>query len=250
MEDGVRLLESIALHNKQLHHVDGHLQRLAESWAALECTGTLDLDAIRADAEAQAKKLDGKELMMVRVMVDPKTGAHEVNHRLLQGWSKPTYELPKGADIASLHGFRRERVCIAKARTYTWTKPMMHKTTDRKAYDAVKQAIPNANSLFDVLITNTYGFVTEGCFANVAAHLRSTNEWVTPPVTDGLLPGVLRRQFIASGHLRERSLTREQFMSPEIDCIVCFNSVRGVVVAEVEDKPVDIPQPSGLASPR
>jgi len=57
--------------------------------------------------------------------------------------------------------------------------------------------------------------------------VRRGEEWLTPPVGDGLLPGIWRAHFMAEVGAIERSLTREDLAAA--DEIVIGNSVRGSV---------------------
>ena len=63
-----------------------------------------------------------------------------------------------------------------------------HKTTWRARYDkAIAAAV--RQGAFDMLFHNRAGRVTEGARSNIFLKLDGT--WVTPPLSAGLLPGVL-----------------------------------------------------------
>jgi para-aminobenzoate synthetase/4-amino-4-deoxychorismate lyase len=94
------------------------------------------------------------------------------------------------------------------------------KTTDRRIYEARRRRHPGVD---DVLLTNTNGDITESTIANVAVLLDGT--WVTPPVSDGLLPGVLRARLVADGVLTERSVSVAE--ASRADGLALVNSVRG-----------------------
>jgi para-aminobenzoate synthetase/4-amino-4-deoxychorismate lyase len=97
---------------------------------------------------------------------------------------------------------------------------LFHKTTLRARYDDAKARHPDAD---DVVLVNTLGSVTETTVANLAATIDGT--WWTPPLDDGLLPGTEREALIASGELKERSLTAHGLR--EADAIEVLSSVRG-----------------------
>jgi para-aminobenzoate synthetase / 4-amino-4-deoxychorismate lyase len=97
---------------------------------------------------------------------------------------------------------------------------LFHKTTLRARYDDAKARHPDAD---DVVLVNTLGSVTETTVANLAASIDGT--WWTPPLDDGLLPGTEREALIASGELKERSLTAHDLR--EADAIEVLSSVRG-----------------------
>lgn len=79
---------------------------------------------------------------------------------------------------------------------------LYHKTTLRAAYDRRRERRPEAD---DVIMINTAGELTEVTRATLAVQL--DDQWWTPPLTAGCLPGVERGRLIAIGRLAERSLT-------------------------------------------
>ena len=97
---------------------------------------------------------------------------------------------------------------------------LYHKTTNREVYERARDRFPDAD---DVVLTNPSGHITETTIANIAVLLDNT--WFTPPVSDGLLPGVERAAMIADGTLQERSITIEELHSAT--GIARLNSVRG-----------------------
>jgi para-aminobenzoate synthetase/4-amino-4-deoxychorismate lyase len=76
-----------------------------------------------------------------------------------------------------------------------------HKTTRREPYVVRAARHPDAD---DVVMVNERGHVTETTVANIAARLDGL--WLTPPTSDGCLPGVERARLIETGLLHERSL--------------------------------------------
>lgn len=98
---------------------------------------------------------------------------------------------------------------------------LAHKTTRRAFYDDARRA----SGAFEVLFTDADGFLTEGSFTSIFVDRGGT--LVTPPLSRGLLPGVLRAEMIDSGRavegdLRPDDLTGGFFLG---------NSVRGLVSA-------------------
>lgn len=94
------------------------------------------------------------------------------------------------------------------------------KTTHRAVLDQCRLARPE---LDEVVFTNELGHVTEGSIFTLAARFGAV--WVTPPLTDGCLPGLERARLLAEGFLVERSTTLEEFAAAD-ELAVC-NSVRG-----------------------
>jgi len=74
-----------------------------------------------------------------------------------------------------------------------------------------------------VILTNDLGHVTESTIGNVVCLCDGT--WITPPVDDGLLPGILRGQLIADGFIAEGTIPIQRLLDAEAVAII--NSVRG-----------------------
>ena len=101
---------------------------------------------------------------------------------------------------------------------------LAHKTTRRGFYDReYKRAV--VEGCFDALFVNRLDRVTEGGVTNIFARFGDT--WVTPPLSDGLLPGIWRAAFAAEKSAVERSLTLDELLAA--DEIVAGNSIRGAV---------------------
>lgn len=79
---------------------------------------------------------------------------------------------------------------------------LAHKTSDRAFYDAARRA----SGMDEVIFERSDGRLTEGSFTNL--FVERDGVLLTPPASDGLLPGVLRRHLIETGRAREASLTR------------------------------------------
>jgi para-aminobenzoate synthetase/4-amino-4-deoxychorismate lyase len=101
---------------------------------------------------------------------------------------------------------------------------LFHKTVDRSLYD---QRIQRHREWDDVLLTNERGMVTESTIANLAVSI--AGQWVTPPMSDGLLPGIMRAHLLESGRLVERSVSVRDVV--EAPALAVFNSIRGWVPA-------------------
>lgn len=105
------------------------------------------------------------------------------------------------------------------------------KTSDRGLYDGlVQQAM--AQGHFDLLLFSQDGYLLEGGRSNVFVQLKGEG-WVTPPVSDGLLPGVMRGRLLADPHLgaTERSIHRSELAAAQA-WQIC-NALRGALPAAV-----------------
>lgn len=118
------------------------------------------------------------------------------------------------------------RVALANAPVDQTNIFLYHKTTHRTVYDQAKAARPD---LDDVLLWNSRGEVTESTMANVI--VEKSGELLTPPISCGLLPGVMRARLLAEGRIREAIITKEGLSAA--DSIWLVNSVRGWVRAKL-----------------
>ncbi|MEX8519846.1 MAG: aminodeoxychorismate synthase component I, partial [Leptothrix sp. (in: b-proteobacteria)] len=105
---------------------------------------------------------------------------------------------------------------------------LAHKTSLRQSYDAAIRHAEAAGA-FDTLFFNAQGELTEGGRSNVFVKL--AGRWFTPPLSAGLLPGVMRAALLAdpAWAAEERCITRDDLVRAE-EIVVC-NALRGVLRA-------------------
>ncbi len=101
---------------------------------------------------------------------------------------------------------------------------LFHKTTHRPWFAEAVEEI-QANSCYDVAFVNSKGQITEGARSNV--FIEKEGVMYTPPVSCGLLPGVLRNQLMQEGKCEEKVLYKDDVLTA--DAVYCGNSVRGLV---------------------
>jgi para-aminobenzoate synthetase/4-amino-4-deoxychorismate lyase len=114
-------------------------------------------------------------------------------------------------------------VAIAKLPVTPRDFRLRHKTSDRGFYDAAR----TAGGAFEAVFVDPDGFVTEGSFTNV--FVDRGGMLVTPPLSRGLLPGVLRERMIeeeraVEGDLRPEDLAHGFFVG---------NALRGLIPARL-----------------
>ncbi|MFC5477532.1 aminodeoxychorismate synthase component I [Massilia suwonensis] len=124
------------------------------------------------------------------------------------------------------------RVLLADTPTHSGDVFLCHKTSVRSRYDAAWRAA-EAHGAFDALFFNERGELTEGGRSNV--FVRLDGHWWTPPLSCGLLPGVMRQVILAAPawDARERVITREMF--DRADGIMVCNALRGPLLAALVD---------------
>ena len=107
---------------------------------------------------------------------------------------------------------------------------LRHKISDRTLYDQAWQEAVKLGG-FDALFINEQGFVTEGGRTSIFIKPQGSSEWLTPPVSAGLLPGVMRAALLSNPPMnaREANLTiKDVSMADEI---ILSNALRGAVKA-------------------
>ena len=105
---------------------------------------------------------------------------------------------------------------------------LLHKTTNRAFYDEPRQQAKATLGADEVLFLNERGELTEGSITNLFVQRDGT--LLTPPLSSGLLPGILRAELIATGKASEQLLTLDDL--ERSDAIWLGNSVRGLIRAE------------------
>lgn len=100
---------------------------------------------------------------------------------------------------------------------------LRHKTSDRAFYDDTRRAA----GAFEVVLLRPDGQVTEGSFTNV--FVERGGVLLTPPLSAGLLPGVLRARLLAEGRAVEAALTSGDLASG----FFIGNALRGLIPAQL-----------------
>ena len=102
-----------------------------------------------------------------------------------------------------------------------------YKTSPMPLYDAARKTVKDSADFDELLFINQRGELTEGSFTNIFA--RINGQLFTPPLTCGLLPGVLRADLLASGTAQERVLKPADLTGTTV--LYVGNSVRGLMPA-------------------
>ena len=102
---------------------------------------------------------------------------------------------------------------------------LAHKTSLRAAYDAARIESGAA----EVVFVDEPGFVTEGSWSNI--FVERDGVLLTPPLSLGLLPGVLRAELIEKGRAAESHLR----LADLAEGFYIGNSLRGLVPARLAE---------------
>lgn len=198
----VDLLETMRFDPEEgVVELDRHLDRLG---SAAEALG-FRYNRHAARNELQAATFGRKHTAMARLMLSP-TGTMAVEVKPL---NQPA-ELPVGVAVrplpVSADDFR-----------------VRHKTSDRSFYDEARRD----GGAYETVFVDSDGFVTEGTFTSV--FVERGGRLLTPPLSRGLLPGVLRGKLIAEGRAEEADLRVEDLAGG----FYVGNIVRGLLPARL-----------------
>lgn len=193
------LLETLALQDGALRDAPAHLARLAR--AAAHFGYPLDAAQIEASLR-QLADAHRQGLWRVRLRLDARGQAQAEAHAMAAVSAPVRLVLAPTAFEAAGSEFVR------------------FKTTRRAHYDAVAPSVPG---VFDTLLWNRHGELTECTRGNVAVRL--DGRWVTPPLRCGLLDGIGRARYLREGRLLEAVVRVEDL--PRASGLAFVNSLRG-----------------------
>jgi len=207
-DPGFELIETMRLERGTYALLAYHLKRLAASARALGFV--CDLPAITDELAVHAiENSDG--VRRVRLSLAHDGSWKIVLARLPEEISSPQYAL-----------FADE---ILDAEDYL----LRHKTTARSRYDRALQVLLDHPQIFDAIFLNTRGEVCEGARSNV--FIERDGVLLTPPLSCGLLPGVMRRHLLESGRAVEHVLYKEDLLNASR--VYLANALRGLIAVSV-----------------
>lgn len=200
------ILETLGLHEGKFPHASLHLRRMGE--AAAHFGYPFSAHAVRQELQVTAlRHLRGH--WRVRLLLAP-DGSSRAEAFALQPTPGPVRLRLATRPFEAAHG-----------------EFVRHKTTRREHYAAFAPTTPG---VFDTLLWNEAGELTETTFGNIAA--RVGGAWVTPALTCGLLPGVGRAMALGDGLVTEGVLRVKDV--PQVERWAFINSLRGWIDATVE----------------
>ena len=202
--------------------VDEHLDRMGRSANTLGFA--FDREALSNLLVCRGRLTPGALVVHIDLVRD---GGFSLSTRSAPGaaGAEPGGTEPPGAQAAGADPGRGPvNLLVSPFRTDPDDLLLRHKTGVRGFYNRERRRAVQAGC-FDALFLNRLDRVTEGSITNVFA--RFGDRWVTPPVEDGLLPGIWRAFFLDQEGAVERSLTLEELATA--DEIIVGNSVRGAI---------------------
>ncbi len=196
-------------------HLEEHLARIAASCAYFG--RAFDLDAARALVVDACLALPHEGVFRLRL-------ASDADGKLALS----------SAPLAPLH--EPVRVVLADSAADSSDVFLRHKTSVRGRYDAAWRAA-EAQGAFDALFFNERGELTEGGRSNV--FVRIGGQWITPPLSCGLLPGVTRAVILQAPAWQAREGIVTRAMLEDAEGIMVCNALRGPMLA-VLDAPASV----------
>jgi para-aminobenzoate synthetase/4-amino-4-deoxychorismate lyase len=189
--------------------LDRHLERIASS--AQTFGFSLDLTEARRRVAAECAEISDDQDYRLRLSLNA-NGEIKLTKAPVAPLQQPT------------------RVLLSTIAMQSDDLLLAHKTTLRHVYDAGwKKA--EAVGAFDTLFFNERGELTEGGRSNV--FVKINGQWMTPPLSAGVLPGVMRARLLEDDNWNaiEHTISRADLKNAEAVC-VC-NALRGVLQAQV-----------------
>ena len=203
-EPGFRLIETLGYRpDTGFARRDRHLARMARSAAALGMPFDL------ARAEDTLTEAEGDRAQRCRLTLDI-SGAFDLT-------TGPLTDNPP-----------RWRAAIATTRLISDDPWLRHKTTRRALYDTARANLPRG--VDELLFLNERGELCEGTITNIFVEA-SDGRLVTPPLSSGLLPGILREELLEKGQFAEEPLTLGHLMNARQ--VFVGNSLRGLIPVEL-----------------
>ncbi|MDD5174907.1 MAG: chorismate-binding protein [Sterolibacterium sp.] len=202
-----KLIETLRLENGRFWLLERHLERLGRSAEHFGFDFPMD-GVCHALAELAASHLANS--WRVRLLID-RQGETSLEARRLE---------PDAAEVT---------IALAGAPILSNNESLRHKTTERSAY-APHAPCPNN---FDTLLWNERNEITEFTKGNVVVKIDGRT--LTPPLSCGLLPGVMRQELLDSGDIEEGIVALGDLSRAA--GVWFINSVRGRVVARFADQP-------------
>ena len=100
---------------------------------------------------------------------------------------------------------------------------LYHKTTIRDFYTNIL-TLGSKEGFEDMILCDADGNISETCFRNIFYKIK--DNWYTPTLTKGGLPGTLRQKLLDKRWLREKNININELA--HCDMILVGNSLRGL----------------------
>jgi len=209
MDPGFTLFETMRVSRNKIHALRHHLHRLKCSAQSLGFH--FDEDHIQAALGEQLKPLDPARTYRMRL---------DLQH---DGGVQLQY-----ADLLPLPYGPARLVLSASPVQPAEAILLNYKTSLRGDYDAaIREAM--ALGAFDTIFVNAAGEICEGARSNVLVNRHG--RWITPPLSSGVLPGVMRSRLLKRfPQIEEKVLSLDTALNA--DALLVCSALRGIQRAE------------------
>lgn len=205
---GFELIETLRFEHGVFVRLDRHLARLEES------ARMLGFDFDRGDVEVALDAVKvGPPIQRVRLTLND-NGAATV--------TSAAFTPPPSQTLW--------RLAVAETRLESADPLLRHKTTRRQRYEKARKEF-DPTAIDEVLLLNERSELCEGTITTLFVDL-GDGALATPPLSSGLLAGVLRAELLAEGRAREAVLTLTDIARAK--AVYVGNSLRGLIEARVE----------------
>ncbi len=214
----IGLFETMRISKQVPENVDLHLNRIQSSARALGIR--FDLEQAKKIILESCNKLNFQQTYRMRLDLN---SAGQI--------SAKTFPIEDITNITSL--IWAKDILGKDAVMQSFNSLLRHKVTLRKMYDLAWQEAEKIGG-FDAIFTNELGYVTEGGRSNI--FIRKNSQWMTPPLTSGCLPGIMRSILLKNPEWSalEKNITIEDVLTS--DEVILTNALRGVIRLTVDNK--------------
>jgi para-aminobenzoate synthetase/4-amino-4-deoxychorismate lyase len=217
MPSELGLFETIRVEDKKPLRLAAHLKRLQHSASALRIPF---LEARIVEAAEQA------------CLAIPSPLPHRLRIDLLSDGSVTavTHALEPIANEVTIFWASQVLPNVNQAIMQSSNLLLAHKVNKRTLYDlAWKNSV--ALGGFDAVFLNEAGMVTEGGRSSIFIRPKGSNQWLTPPLSAGVLPGVMRQSLLDDSQWNAHQATLTAADLVDADRILVCNALRGAVPA-------------------
>jgi len=162
--------------------------------------------------QAELQKITGSKPQKCRLILS-ENGSISVEHEDLQDIGTPV------------------KLALSQYPLSLGVQEYRHKVLARDFYDGERARVSAKTGCDEVIFTNPEGLVCEGSFTSL--FLEINGNLLTPSLSSGLLPGVLRGHLIESGEVKQQAMTTQDIRIA--DKVFIGNSLRGLLPASFID---------------
>ncbi|TGK39563.1 aminodeoxychorismate synthase component I [Leptospira andrefontaineae] len=128
------------------------------------------------------------------------------------------------SEVSEFHpGPKEGKVLFSGTSTNKKNRFFYHKTNIRELFSTGYESAVSKGYL-DQIYTNKEGYLTEGAIHSIFLFLNE--EWVTPSLEEGILPGVARKQLVRKLKAKEKKISKDDLSLASK--IILVNSLRGI----------------------